>query len=293
MGPGVRTPYHTAMQDVRSLEVAARVEIRHEVARVAETALKSAAVLWFTVAVIGQWIFVYYMAAHYGGALARGELDRWGEATPHGYIRGDVLGNIAFALHIFLGLVVTFCGPLQLIPRLRELVPRFHHWNGRLFLVAAFAVAIDGLYLVHARGLVGGSSLEVSVSINGMLIILFGALALRHALSRDLDTHRRWALRLFLTVNGVWFFRVGMMSWILVNGRPAGIDMETLQGPFITFWGFGQYLLPLAVLEVYLRVRRRGAASHRFAMAGALLVLTLVMGLGIAGALMGMWLPRL
>jgi hypothetical protein len=46
-----------------------------------------------------------------------------------------------------------------------------------------------------------------------------------------------------------WFFRVGVFAWIIVNRGPVAIG-ESFDGPFIRFWGFGCYLLPLAVLEL-------------------------------------------
>jgi len=120
----------------------------------------------------------------------------------------------------------------------------------------------------------------------------FAVIALRYAIARDIDTHRRWALRTFLVVNGVWFFRVGLFSWISINQGPVGIG-ENFDGPFIVFWSFANYLLPLAVLEFYLRTQDRAGASGKFAMAAGLLVLTAAMGVGIFGAYMFFWRPLL
>ena len=39
----------------------------------ADKALRGAATTWFLAAVIGQWIFVYYVAAFYGGAAVQGD----------------------------------------------------------------------------------------------------------------------------------------------------------------------------------------------------------------------------
>lgn len=103
----------------------------------------------------------------------------------------------------------------------------------------------------------------------------------------------RRPLRLFLAANGVWFFRVGLMLWLVVNKRPAGFDPVTFQGPFLTFLAFAQFLLPLAVLELYLRARDGASAPRRAVMAAGLCALTLAMGGGIAAAFMGMWLPHL
>jgi hypothetical protein len=72
----------------------------------------------------------------------------------------------------------------------------------------------------------------------------------------------------------------------------VGFDPKTFQGPFLTFLGLAQFLLPLAVLELYLRAERSSPLG-RLAMAGGLVVLTLAMGAGIGAATVGMWLPRL
>jgi hypothetical protein len=112
-------------------------------------------------------------------------------------------------------------------------------------------------------------------------------------LARELAAHRRWALRLFLVMSGVWFFRVGLMLWVFLDGGPAGFDPETFRGPFLTFLAFAQYLLPLAVLELYLRAQERGGPTRRFVVATALFVLTVAMGVGIVIAILGMWLPRI
>jgi hypothetical protein len=96
-----------------------------------------------------------------------------------------------------------------------------------------------------------------------------------------------------MVVNGVWFFRVGLMFWIAVNQGPVGFDPKTFTGPFLSFLSFADYLLPLAVLEIYLRTKDRAGVAGRFAMATVLFVLTLAMATGIVVATMGMWLPRM
>ena len=260
---------------------------------VADTALKAAATFWFLVAVTGQWIFAYYVASFYGGSAVQGDFEKWNEVLPHGYIAGETMGNVAVATHLFLAVVIIVGGPLQLIPQIRTHARFFHHWNGRLYILTAFLISIAGLYMVWTRGTVGGLVGHISISINAILIMLCAALAWRYALARDFNTHRRWVLRLFLVVNGVWFFRIGLMFWLFLNNGPVGFDPETFQGPFLTFLGFAQYLLPLAVLELYLRTQDRASAPGRFAMASGLFVLTVAMGVGIFVATMGMWLPRL
>jgi hypothetical protein len=153
-------------------------------------------------------------------------------------------------------------------------------------------MSVGGLVMVAMHGGIGDRSQHVAISINAVLIMVCAAMALRHALARRIDLHRRWALRLFLAVSGVWFFRVGLMFWIVVNQGPVGFDPESFTGPFLTFLAFAQYLLPLAVLQLYFHVQSRSAGA-RLAMAAGLGALTLMTAAGIAAASMIMWLPRL
>jgi Predicted membrane protein (DUF2306) len=188
---------------------------------------------------------------------------------------------------------VTVCGPLQLIPQIRTYAPVFHRWNGRIYLTTAVVTSIAGLFMFFNRDMVGGTIQHVGIALNAVLVIIFAAMALRYALARDFVRHRRWALRLFLVVSGVWFFRISLMLWIVLNKGPAGFDPVTFQGPFLYFLAFANYLLPLAVLEIYFYAKDKTGARGHFTMAAGLLVLTLAMAAGILFATKLMWLPRL
>ena len=257
----------------------------------AKTALTKAGQFWFVVAVLGQWIFAGYVMVFYGGSAISGDLQAWNKVLPHGFIPGDSIGNFAVGMHLLLAIVIIVGGPLQLIPQVRTRFPRFHRLNGRVYLLTAFVLSIGGLFMVFTRGVIGDG--QTRISINAILIIFCAVMALRYALVRDFKTHRRWALRLFLVVGGVWFFRIGLMLWLMVNKEPVGFDPKTFEGPFLTFLGYAQYLLPLVVLELYLRAQDSANTSARMAVAIGLFVLTLMMAGGIFAATAGMWLPRL
>jgi tetratricopeptide (TPR) repeat protein len=128
--------------------------------------------------------------------------------------------------------------------------------------------------------------------VNAVLIWLCGGMALRYALARDFKTHRRWALRFFLVVSASWFFRIGFFLSFLIFKGPFGFDPVTFRGPFLTFMTFAQYLIPLAVLEIYLQARDRPGALRRMATAGMLFVLTLVMVVGLFAVAMTQWVPQ-
>jgi len=247
---------------------------------VGTAALKGAAQFWFAVTVIGQWAFLYYILAFYGNSSLQGNFQAW-TRNPHllkGYVPGDTAGNLAFAAHALLAAVIAFGGAIQLVPQIRARAISVHRWNGRLFLVTAFAVSVSGLYLVWVRGARGSVSGSVGISLDAVLILLFGALAWRAALARDVSGHRRWALRTYMVANGQWFLRVGMIAWMVLDqGQDRG---------FYRFWNFGCYLVPLAVLELYNRARESGSSSARYATAGGLIVLTVFMSIGIFGLTM-------
>jgi hypothetical protein len=258
----------------------------------ADRVLSGAAVLWFLTAAFGQLMFALYIFGFYGRTIATGNFGDWNKVMYRGYISGDAMGNVALGLHLVFAFVMTVGGPLQFIPRFRSRAPRFHFWNGRIYIGTVFLISLGALYLVWARGVIGGLPAAVAISINAVLMMAFAFLAIREAMGRRFEAHRRWAMRLFLASSGVWFFRVGLMLWLLINRGPVGIG-KNFDGPFVVTWFFGQYLVPLAVLELYFMVKKNAGETGRFAMAALLVVLTLGTAVGVFGATIGMWLPRL
>lgn len=255
--------------------------------------LAASGVLWFAAAALGQWIFVYYVAAYYLPILTNAGLP--GLATthlPHGYVAGDRAGNLAIAAHLIIAIIIIGAGPLQLVPQLRGRFPAFHRAVGRLYILTAFVTSVAGLYLVWTRGTVGGMAGKIGISLDATLIFVFGAIALAFAVRRKIDRHRRWAMRLFMVVSAVWFFRIGLMFWFMTTGG-AGVDTETFTGPFLSFLYFGQVAVPLLCLEVYFRARDSSSATSKLWTAALVFSATGVTAVGVFAATVGMWLPRL
>ena len=255
-------------------------------------ALSAGATFWFASALLGQFAFIAFIVLFFGGALARGDLAAVND-KPHitGYAPGDLLGNVQFLGHALLGGLVTLTGLWQLVPALRRRWPAVHRWNGRVFLSVALVVTLTGFSLVWLRGSRLGIGSDVSISLNGLLIVAFAVLAWRSALRRDVATHRRHALRAWLLVNGVWFLRIGIMLAGLML-TPLGIKIN-YQGPVFIATSVASWLLPLVVLELYFRAERSRRAGMQVAMGGLLSAFAVLTLAGSAAAAVFMWWPVL
>lgn len=244
--------------------------------------LSATGMFWFAVMLIGQWAFFYYIAAFYGASTLSGDLEIWNRLSALGrtpYVEGDTFGNAAYASHALAAGIIAFGGILQLVPWIRSRFPAFHRWNGRLFLLTVTGLSLSGFYLVWVRG-TSPSVLEgVSTTLNGVLILSFAALALRQAMARNIDSHRRWAMRLYLVSNAQWFLRVGVFGYFVI-AKAVGAEVA-FGDPFFKFWTWGCYLVPLAVLQLYFVAQDRGGLLSRSVVGVGLIVLTLAMAAGI------------
>ncbi len=257
-------------------------------------ALQAATIFWFSVTALGQWIFVAYIVAFYGGTVLHGTTGTWAKSLTHGLEPGDGIGNVALSAHLAFAAVITAAGPLQLVPAVRMRMPSLHRWIGRVYVVTALVMSASALYLAWIRNAHVGSIVQKSgISLDAVLILLCAGAALRFARRRQFAAHRRWAIRLFLVVSGSWFFRVGVFFNLLVNHGPFGFDAQTFEGPFLNFMTFAESLLPLAVFELYLMVQARAHGAARSSLAVALTLCTVVVGVGVAGVIMAAWLPSI
>ncbi|GAB3385401.1 DUF2306 domain-containing protein [Lysobacter fragariae] len=242
---------------------------------------------------LGQLMFAVYLLGFYGRAALAGRPQDWNKVLQGGYIPGDGVGNAVLASHLAFGFIVTVGGVLQMLPWLRQRHPRVHRWNGHVFVVSAVVAAMGGLVMIWTRTTAGDMSQHIAISINALLILGFVAMAWRHARARRIDAHRRWAMRLFLAVNGGWFFRIGLMLWLVLNRGPVGFDPRTFSGPFLTGLAFAQYLLPLALLELYLRAQASPQPRTQLMTATTLGIAALGTLGGIVAATAILWLPRI
>lgn len=272
--------------DGRSQPVRADVALRHD------RMIRASATTWVITALAGQAFFGAYVMAFYGGAAWRGQWQGWNQVLAYGFKPGDTLLNVVLGIHLLFAVMILVGGALQLSPGVRRHAPAVHRWNGRLYLLLAAALALGGLARVWLRGAVGDLTQHVAITVNALLILLMAWSAWRAIRRGRMDVHRRWALRLFLVVSGVWFFRIGLSLWLVLNQGPAGFNPDTFSGPFLTFLSLAQYVLPLLVLEAYFWVQRQRARRGSQLMTAVLACCTLLTAAGSAAAAMVLWLPR-
>lgn len=245
---------------------------------------------WFVAALAGQWLFASYIFWVLVRPLLAGEGAALNDITfVTGHVAGDTFGNATLLGHLLAAAVLNLVGLLQFLPWLRRRFPVWHRWAGRSFMVMALAATVSGLWLTWVRGARLGDISAIAITLNGLLIVLAVVMAWRLARKRRFVEHRRWAIRAFLLVSGVWFLRLGLMAWIIINQGPRG-NSPRLDGPFDSVWVFGCYLLPLAVAELYFRAEQAGPVVQR-SVAMVLFGGALLTALGTFGAFKGMWGP--
>ncbi|MBH9579210.1 DUF2306 domain-containing protein [Inhella proteolytica] len=255
--------------------------------------LDVSAALWLALALGGQLLFAAYLVAAYLLPTLQGRLESWNLKLPKGYTPGDAWGNALVGLHLLFALLILVGGALQLLPPLRRARPALHRGIGRAYLIAAATLAVGGLLLVWTRPALGGLGQHLGISLNALLMLAFAGLAWRAARARRIEAHRAWALRLFLAVSGVWFFRLGLPLWLMWHGKPVGFDPKTFDGPFLTTLAFAQTLLPLAVFELLRAARRSARPAFHGAVALLLAALVLLTAAGLFGAFHMLWSPPL
>lgn len=241
--------------------------------------LGAATTFWFFVTIAGQWVFLYYIVAFYGPSAISGDLSQWNRHIfiDNAFVPGDLAGNLAFGAHVALAATIVLGGTLQLAPQIRARALTFHRWNGRVFMTAAILASLAGLYMVWIRGhqetgIVGA----FAITLNAALVMAFAAMAWRAAASRDITRHRRWAMRTFMVVNGVFWLRLLFPGWVVVTqAEPSELTFHILS--------YASFLLPWALLEFYLHAKDKGGPAARWTAAGLVFAASAFMIVGLFG----------
>jgi len=81
------------------------------------------------------------------------------------------------------------------------------------------------------------------------------------------------------------------MAWAMSSG---GLGMSrSMDGPVDFTFAFASYLLPLAILELYMRACDSRSVAFKLGGAAVMLMATLATALGVFGAWVMMWSPHI
>lgn len=226
----------------------------------------ASAMRWASIALVGVvWIssaiFGAYILAYYGGAIPAGTMEQWNATLPALYEAHTPVASFGMGLHFFAGATLLLLGPVQLIGEVRRRAPAVHRWTGRVYAFAAFAAGVGGLTFIAIKGTVGGTMMDVAFAAYGGLMVLAAVQTVRHAMARNIDVHRAWAIRLFALAIGSWLYRIGYGLFFAIMGAEDPGHTATFDDWFdyVMDWAF--FVPPLIVAEMFIRARRTGGST--------------------------------
>lgn len=248
--------------------------------------------IWFTCLLMAQVCFVIYLTLGYGLTGATNGISGWNSLNSTAYVANDTTGNFMYAAHVLLAIVMIIGGSLQLIPFIRTKHPRFHRYNGRIFVLLACTISFAGIYLILARGTVGNTLMHGLTIFGGCVVILSSILAVKAARKRDISLHKVWAIRLYLAANGVLFFRLMIFAWFLIFGT-LGVDTATFTGPAVLAVSICSYVIPLLIAEL---VRYAESTTNKIitiATASIMTLISIIFLVGLFGVVLANWYPAI
>lgn len=194
-------------------------------------------------------------------------------------------------IHFVTGSIITLLGVFQVWPGSRTTDRVFwHRVGGRVFVVCSVITFLGGFgFIVQQRILAGGWSMTISFAIYGFLVLGFTLMAYISIKQKDIEAHRRWALRSFAMGAGSFFYRAmmaigpvfGFLPWVTTPEMVEPREDRTtwhLSEPIwsqASSWSF--WVVSVLWVEWYLR-----APSTK--MTRALLDVSLVLFMAMLGA---------
>ena len=206
------------------------------------------ATVWVSAALFGLYILSFYAAALYEGTMAR-----WNDILPGLYEEGATAATAGIGLHFAAGGIILVLGSIQLMASVRARFPAFHRWIGRLYVLSSLLAAVGGLVFIAYQGTIGGVVMDIGFSLYGILMFVAAIETYRHAVTRRIEKHRAWALRLFALAIGSWLYRMDYGFWLLLTDGLG--HTRYFDGPFDRMMAFFFYIPNLLVAEAFIRAR--------------------------------------
>jgi hypothetical protein len=213
-----------------------------------------AAITWISCGLFGLYILIFY-----AGALVSGTASRWNGVLPGLYTASSTASTVGIGLHFAAGGVILALGFMHLLSAIRQHAPAVHRWLGRIYVTAAALAGVGGLTFIAVTGTIGGLAMNIGFGLYGVLMVLCAVQTYRYARRRELDTHRKWAIRLFALAIGSWLYRMEYGFWFLMTHKLG--HTHNFHGPFDVVMALFFYLPNLLVAETYLQGRSEQASA--------------------------------
>lgn len=246
--------------------------------RISATVFRWTRLLLITTVWVSAGLFGLYILAFYAAALYQGNLERWNEILPGLYNKDTQKATMGIGLHFAMGGIILILGSIQLIDAIRIKYLTFHRWVGRIYVVASILVSIGGLTFIVVKGTIGGMVMNIGFGLYGILMLMAAVQTYRHAIAKNVDIHKAWALRLYALAIGSWLYRMDYGFWFLLADK-AGHN-NTFSGPFDYVMAFFFYIPNLLVAEIFIR-----SQGNRKTPAWLNIIFTVVL-LGVTGFLL-------
>jgi uncharacterized membrane protein len=159
------------------------------------------------------------------------------------------LTNISIFVHMLFGAVITLLAPLQISRWIRTNKPTIHRTIGRILVLLSVPTALGGLGYILLKGTIGGTPMDYSFALYGVLVLIAAMQSMRYARASNFKRHQRWAIRFFFLIIGSWIYRVHYALWFQFAGQVGHTD--TFDGTFdlVQNWAFFRpYLLILEAI---------------------------------------------
>jgi uncharacterized membrane protein len=227
--------------------------------------------VWFSTLLFGLYILAFYFASYLT------EPYKWNESLAGLHVPGGTVANSGIGLHFLAGGIILILGCVQLLPAIRQHLPRLHRISGRVYLLACLTTSIGGLIFIATRGTIGGRLMDIGFGLYGVLMFVCVVQTYRYARRQEFARHRAWALRLFALAVGSWLYRMEYGLWFMFTDAIG--HQDDFRGWFDGVMAFFFFVPNLLVVELILRSQRvksavwiRGSLVGIFVGAGALVL---------------------
>ncbi len=258
-----------------------------------EKVLNNTVKYWVVVALLGQWLFAAYILSIYLFPALFGQAELTSSLSPgQGVKAGSSATSLVFYSHILPAALMAMSGLFQLFPSIRKKYPKFHRYNGRIFLTLGLSGALTGLYLTWGAGFRFSDLGSLGVTFNGILIPIAIYIAWKSAIEKKFAVHQRFAIHSFILINGVWSFRLYLMGWFVVNQGANG-NSANIDGPADIALSFASYLLPMAIAEIIFWAQRNRYSCIKWFAVTFAAIGAIITTVGVVAAGTMMWFPRI